>query len=265
MINKIGLSTGCYYPRLTESIIKRIYESGVSLIELFINTHSEMSDSFIKEIQRQIDYYGISVCSVHPFTSFAETYLFFSEYPKRFNDGIEIYDRYYEIANMLGAKIVNFHGMRSDHEVPFEKYCDCYGVLYQRARLTGVTLSQENVRQYVCGDMDYIKRFSKYMGEDVAFTFDVKQAHMSGYDPFDFIEAVSDKLKLIHLNDFDMDNPCLLPGNGCFDFRRFIKYLKTVSFCGNSIIEVYSGNYSDENEIHAAVNYIKNIIKECCT
>ena len=55
MRNNIGISTGCYYPQLTEDIIKNIAETGVSVIELFINTHSEMSDGYIKELLKKTE------------------------------------------------------------------------------------------------------------------------------------------------------------------------------------------------------------------
>ncbi len=262
MKNNLGLSTGCYYPRLTEDIIKDISETGVSLIELFINTDSEMSDGFIRELNRKLEFYGISVGSVHPFTSFAESYLFFSDYPRRRDDGIRIYDRYFEICNMLGAKIVNFHGMLSTFKASFERYCEGYGLLYERAKKTGVIFSQENVRNHVCGDIEYIRRFSEKLGNDVAFTFDVKQAHMMGYDPLEFIRVVSDKLCLVHLNDFDKENPCLLPGCGTFETEKFISYLNSVGYSGNYVIEVYSGNYSDETDILRSVQHTNKILKE---
>ena len=263
MKNKVGISTGCYYPRLTEDIIKDISETGVSVIELFINTHSEMSDGYIKELLKKTDHYGLRVGSVHPFSSFAESYLFFSNYPRRLQDGIDIYERFFEICNILGANIVNFHGMRIDFNASFERYCEGYALLFERAKKTGIIFSQENVRQHVCGNPEYIKRFSSYLGKDVAFTFDVKQAHMMGYDPFEFIDAVSDKLCLVHLNDYNEQSSCLLPGEGCFDIRKLVEKLNCSNYSGDYIIEVYSQNYSNESDITKSVCYTEKVIKEC--
>lgn len=263
MRNNIGISTGCYYPQLTEDIIKNIAETGVSIIELFINTHSEMSDGYIKELLKKTGHYGLRIGSVHPFSSFAESYLFFSNYPRRFQDGLEIYDRIFEVCNMLDAKIVNFHGMRSDFNVSLEQYCERYSVLFERAKNSGVIFSQENVRQHVCGNLEYIKKFSSFLGDDVAFTFDVKQSHMMGYDPIEFVEVVADKLCLVHLNDFDEERSCLLPGEGVFDINKFINKLNFSGYSGDYIIEVYSQNYSDEADIKKSVNYTKSIVEEC--
>ncbi len=262
MNNKIGISNGCYYPRLTEDIIKNIADAGVSVMELFINTHSEMLPEYIKTIRSITDYYGVEICSVHPFTSFAETYLFFSDYSRRFEDGIFIYDRYFEICSTLGAKILNFHGLKTEKSIPFEKYCNVYGILYERAKKEGIILSQENVRKHVCGNLDYIKRLSDYLGENVAFTFDIKQAYMSGYDPLLFVDSIADKTVLIHLNDFDANMPCLLPGTGIFDMKALFAKMNAVEYSGNYIIEVYSNAYSDETEIVDSVNHSYNVLKE---
>ncbi len=265
MKNKVGISTGCYYPRLTEDIIKDISETGVSVIELFINTHSEMSDGYIKDLLKKTDHYGLRVGSVHPFSSFAESYLFFSDYSRRIQDGLEIYDRIFEVCNILGANIVNFHGMRSDFDVSFERYCEGYSMLFERAKKSGVIFSQENVRQHVCGNLDYVKRLSSYLGDNVAFTFDIKQSHMMGYDPIEFINYVSNKLCLVHLNDFDSNRSCLLPGQGTFDIKKFITKLNFSGYSGNYILEVYSRNYAHESEINDSVKYTQQVIKECLT
>ena len=263
MKNKVGLSSGCYYPRLPETVIKDISDSGVSVMELFINTHSEMKTEYITEIKRIADYYGVSVCSVHPFSSFAETYLFFSDYSRRMLDGLEIYDRYFEICNLLGSGILNFHGMYSEKNVPFEKYCHVYSVLFERAKKAGIVFSQENVRRHVCGNIDYIRRFSDALGDDVSFTLDIKQAHMAGFDPISFSDVVAKKLCLVHLNDFNDDNPCLLPGKGSFDIKSFMNRLISNGYTGNFIIEVYSNNYNNESEIKESVSHVKSIFKEC--
>lgn len=263
MNNKIGISSGCYYPKLTENIIKNIADAAVSEMEFFINTHSEMLPDYIKTIRNITDYYGIHINSVHPFTSFAETYLFFSDYSRRFEDGICIYDRYFEICSFLGAKILNFHGLKSEKIVSFEKYCDVYGILYERAKKEGIILSQENVRKHVCGNLDYIKRFSDYLGNNVSFTFDIKQAYMSGYDPLLFVKAVSDKTVLIHLNDFNSDSPCLLPGKGKFNIKQLFSNMNSACYSGNYIIEVYSNAYSDESEIIDSVKHSYSVLKGC--
>lgn len=261
-MNRIGVSSGCFYPRLTETVIKDITLTGASVMELFINTHSEMEIDYIKELKEIIDYYGISVCSVHPFTSFAETYLFFSEYPRRTEDGFRIYDRYFEICNILGAKILNFHGFKSEKSIEFEKYCHVYGTLYEKAKAAGVVFSQENVRKFISGDIEFIRRFSDYMKNSVAFTFDIKQAYMSCYDPIEFSKTVVDKLVLVHLNDFDGENTCLLPGKGVFDLQTFFTDLSLSGYTGNYIIEVYSGVYGNDTEIADSVKYAESILKE---
>lgn len=261
-MNKLGISSGCYYPDLTENIIADIYKAGISTVELFINTHSEMSDEYLSEILKKFEFYGIRIGSVHPFSSFAESMLFFSDYPRRFADGLEMYDRFFEICKFMGADVLNFHGLNSNKNVPFEKYCEVYATLFEHAKKFDVIFSQENVRNTFCGNLDFIGRLSDHLGNEVRFTFDIKQAHMMGYDPLEFVKRISDKLCLVHINDFDENNNCLLPGAGKFEIDKLVSYLKRSDYRGNYIIEVYSSNYSDKSEIVDAVQYIKKIIKE---
>ena len=54
----------------------------------------------------------LKVTAIHPMLSFAEPYMIFSEYMRRFEESEENFKRYFEIAASLGAKYVNLHGDR---------------------------------------------------------------------------------------------------------------------------------------------------------
>ena len=41
---------------------------------------------------------------VHPYTSFAEPNFFFSDYPRRFDDGLELYKQYFHASAEFGAR-----------------------------------------------------------------------------------------------------------------------------------------------------------------
>ena len=86
---------------------------------------------------------------------------------------------------------------------------------------------------------------------------------MSGYDPNEFSKIVMDKLVLVHLNDFDTENSCLLPGRGLFDIKTLFTGLSSFGYSGNYVIEVYSGVYNNEKEIAESVKYAESILKEC--
>lgn len=73
----IGVSTACLYPEQTEESLRYLAENGVQTVEVFFNTFSEFSKEYALQLKKLCDQYHVHIYSVHPFTSFMETYLFF--------------------------------------------------------------------------------------------------------------------------------------------------------------------------------------------
>ena len=73
-----GLSTACFYPMTTEESLERTGALGFRTAEIFFNSFSELGGPILKKLEETRARYGIDVVSVHPFTSFAEGYIFFS-------------------------------------------------------------------------------------------------------------------------------------------------------------------------------------------
>ena len=69
---QFGISTACFYPETIEKSLEKIVRTGYKNTEIFFNTDSEYSDSFISEIKAFTEANGIVVVSAHPYTSFAE-------------------------------------------------------------------------------------------------------------------------------------------------------------------------------------------------
>jgi hypothetical protein len=49
--NKIGVSTACFYPELTENAVDMVCRLKVPVCEIFINTHSETKIEYLREIK----------------------------------------------------------------------------------------------------------------------------------------------------------------------------------------------------------------------
>ena len=145
-----GASTACFYPMDTEASLKRIAELGIKNTEIFFNTFSELELSFLKELRRIADDGGVAIKSVHPFSSFAENYMLFTAYERRFKDTAESYKRYYEACNILGADILVFHGARDKGSVADDLKFERFGLMADQAREYAVTLAQENVVEFCC-------------------------------------------------------------------------------------------------------------------
>ena len=66
-----------------------------------------------------------------------------------------------------------------------------------------------------------------------------KQAHFLQWeDPMIFAEMMGQQLMHCHVNDFDPEHSCLLPGFGDFDIRELYRRLNMSGYQGDLITEV---------------------------
>ena len=66
---EIGASSSCFYPLETKASFEELGVLGIKATEIFFNADSELSKDYLSELNRIKDYYGMSVGSLHPFTS----------------------------------------------------------------------------------------------------------------------------------------------------------------------------------------------------
>lgn len=246
----IGISSACYYPLPTEDAFRFLAESGTKLCEFFFNSPGEISSPFSESVRKAAIDGGFKIDSVHPFSSFAETSFFFSEYERRTLEGVDIYRRYFAGAAELGARYFVFHGATLGHDISPSQYAERFYLLSRAAKEEGICLCQENVSRCLTGRPEYVSALKKLMGDDISFTLDVKQANRVGVDPLEMAKVMGEGLKLVHVNDFDNEHDCLLPCRGSFDLLALKKLLDDIEYEGNYIIEVYRKNYSDFSEIN---------------
>lgn len=260
---RTGISTACLYPMYTEQALAKLLNAGFSLFEIFFNSFSELDKTFLSTLRHMLLEQNAQVKSIHPFTSGSESYLLFSNYQRRFEDTCKFYDRYFETAAYLGAEIVVLHGDRNPLKggLTEEDYFERYAVLAERGRRAGVTLAQENVNLFRSQDPAFIRRMSAYLGDQVRYVLDVKQAVRAGFDPFAMLEAMGENLVHVHINDNTKEEDCLLPGAGRMDFNRLIESLRGFKYDGDLIIEVYSKNFACFEELIKARQTVEQLIK----
>lgn len=246
---KIGVSSSCFYPLLTELSFEELGKNDVDTAEIFFNATSELSPEFIKKLKDIKDRYGITLTSVHPTMSLAESFVFFSSYERRYYEGLDSLRRYAEILNEMGGKYIIMHGGKPNKVLDNEGYFERFGKLSEEMRKCGVTLLQENVVKFRAGNLDVLKSMAEYLGDYAAFCLDIKQSIRGGYSPFDAVKALGDKVKHIHISDNTKEKDCLLPLTGTFDFDNFFDTAIKSGFKGDAIIEVYSDCYKDKSEI----------------
>lgn len=265
---RIGVSTACLYPLELEKGLDELLSMDFRLFEIFFNTVSELEPDFVKEMKVRIDAHGAQVKSVHPFTSAIEGFLLFSEYNRRYEDGLEFYKRYFEACNLLGATILVLHGQRAlkkDGSVPppaAELYFERYAGIYRLGQTFGVTVAQENVNLFRSQSPSFIRRMREQLGEECAFVLDVKQAVRAEKNPFEMCKAMGDKIVHVHLNDNRPGQDCLLPGAGTMDFYKLMRILRSFDYNGDIMLEVYRSSFGELSELDKSKATVQQIISK---
>lgn len=256
-----AISSACLYPMETELSLDRLLRLGFKTFEIFVNCESELSHSYIHRLRSTLQSNAAEVFSVHLFTSGFEPFMFFSNYPRRFNDSLEQYRRYFAAAAELGAKVVVFHGDRKDGQLNIEEYCCRFDLLNSCALSQGVILAQENVSRCRSGRVVFIRRMKELLGSHVHFVCDIKQALRAFEDPFDMIAAMGKNLICCHISDNTPQQDCLLPGTGTFDFEYFINEAFNYNHRITLVTEVYCTNFSEYSELIDSRNFINTFVK----
>lgn len=108
--------------RQRQSMQCKSWQHGIfPTLKSFFYSPRELKEDYVQKLAQICKQAGIRVASVHPFTSGSESLYFFSEYPGRFEDGLEIYRNYFRAAQILGAQLLVFHGDSPYSKMPLEK------------------------------------------------------------------------------------------------------------------------------------------------
>lgn len=257
---KIGISSSCLYPMYTEESFRLIASNGVELTEIFFNANCELQPPFIKELCDIKEEYGITVGSIHPTMSLAESFMLFSNYDRRFKEGIDAFKRYGEIAAELGAKYVIMHGGKPNGTMDNHGYFDRFATVAEAVKQNGATLLQENVVNFRAGSLEALKDMSDYLGDNVNFCLDVKQSIRGGYSPYDVLKLLGGKIKHLHLSDSNEQYDCMLPLDGNFNFKEFLTAAIQNGYTGDAVIEVYRAAFDQPEELFLShKKLLKNI------
>lgn len=253
---KAGISTACYYPMRTEQALEHIVEAQAEACEIFFNAPSELDSSYIRRLNGILAGSNTKVRSVHPFTSGMEGLFFFSDYERRFWDGIEFYKQYFHAAASLGAEIVVFHGDHRHAERPLGLYADRYGRIMEEARKMGVILAHENVVRCVGYTPSFFTALRMQL-PDAKFVLDVKQSIRAQVSPADMLDAMGNAVVHLHISDHNERSDCLPVGRGELDAPALFNQLDAYGFDQVALLEVYRDSYEDYNELSQSYHYMK--------
>lgn len=254
-----GISTSCLYPLETEKSLDMLGRIGVKHCEIFLNSPSETTFDFAKILIRIRDEYGIKISAVHPFSSFAETYMLFSAYQRRFDDMLEFYKRNFEVTAALGADFSVIHGALTGAKISDEEYFERFAKLIEEGKKSDIKVCHENVNRHLCENPCFAEKMKAFLGDDFKLVFDVKQAVRAGFSPIEFAEKFKEDIVHIHISDHTEKADCIPPGKGNFNFRKLIEIMNSASYKGDYIIELYRENFGDISDLQTALNYVQNL------
>ena len=257
----VGVSTASLYPLYTELALKELAQRGVKLVEIFFNSSSEIEKSYVYELKKTIDEYDIKIPSMHPYTCCAEPFMFFTQYERRFLDILDYYKRYFEVMNILGAKVFVFHGNNVNNMFPHNQYFQRYNKLYEQGQKAGITVAQENVSRCFSGGLDFELEMINQLGDNAKFVLDTKQAVRRGYDPIDFLNKIGKNVAHIHISDYGKKGDCLLLGDGDLKLDKLINLLNYYQYSKSIILEVYTNCYNNYDELSNNQKYIEDIVR----
>lgn len=255
-----GVSSASLYPLHTEDAVEILAGLGVKNMEIFINDISELDAEISSKIYKTVTDYGINVVSMHPFSSPMESLFLFSDYDRRRDTLIDMYRRYFEFMNRLGAKIFVLHGAILSAKCSDERYFERYSMLLDAAEEFGVSVAQENICYCKSKDIGFLKRLKENCGSRTKYVLDIKQAVRTGLSPFELIEELGKDIIHIHVSDNKPDADCLPVGKGSFDFEGFIGKLKDIGYDGALLIELYRNNYGEYSELYEGMKIIQQIV-----
>jgi sugar phosphate isomerase/epimerase len=258
---EIGLSSACFYPKVeVEDSIELMKTLGFDIGELFINTPSEFEIDFGKILNENKEKHNFKINSVHGFSSFFEP-LIFSQYKRRSKDMIDIFKKICILGNYIGADSYTFHGMRlmDSGSIPNKLIFEIYNELAYIANESGIKFSQENVCWCMSSKLNFLEELKDKVKYPLNFTLDIKQSNKAGIKVEEYIKIMGNKICNFHINDFDNENVCLLPGKGMVDYISIINQLKKVDYKGVGIIEVYGDNYKKFSELTESKNHLNSL------
>jgi len=264
---EIGLSTACFYPdALTEEALPRIQTLGVGTAEVFLETYSEYSVDFAGELMKVIGDSGIRVHSIHTLNPHFEQTIF-SRTERQRRDCLEWYERALDAGAILGAGVYVFHGparLKGPGGPP--NYAHIAPLVRDMAAMAakrGIRFAWENVFWCWFDHPGFVDELKEYGGtEGLYYTFDLKQAYLSGHDPYGYLSAMRDRLANVHLCDIDGEGNLCLPGRGEIDFAKLGGAIRESGYTGPAILEVYRENYADWRELGEAAAYLGDALSQ---
>ncbi|MBR5742820.1 MAG: sugar phosphate isomerase/epimerase, partial [Clostridia bacterium] len=225
-----------------------------------VNCEYEWSDDYIDLFRALLEEREMRVASIHPYQSGSESFMLFSDYPRRRRESVEYYKKCIRAAARFGARYFILHGPgRSAEEFRplYPHEIEVYRELLDYGGEAGVEVLQENVRKFLSAFPETFRHLAEAV-PDLGYNLDFKQAIQSDQIIEDMIDAMGERIRNVHINDLDIHRRCRLPGEGRLDYRDLLTRLKNVGFDGVLVTEVYRRDISDLSRIRISRLFLES-------
>lgn len=261
---EIGLSTACFYPdAVTEEALPRIAELGIGVAEVFLETFSEYSVDYAKELKAIMEESGVRTHSIHTLNPHFEQTIF-SRTERQRRDSLDWFERSLDAGEYIGAGVYVFHGparLKGPGGPPnFTRLAPLVGPMIEMAERRGIRFSWENVFWCWYDHPGFAGELAAHGVEGLGFTFDLKQAYLSGHDAYTYLSEMAGRIANVHLCDIDEAGRLCLPGRGTVDFKALGRAIRGAGYSGPAILEVYRENYRDWREMGDAAAYLEDAL-----
>jgi sugar phosphate isomerase/epimerase len=260
---KAGVSTACLYPQPVEEALYDLVLGGVTTVELFINTHSELKRRFVANMAEILQRFDASCCSLHPYTCELEPMMLFSPYERRTADYLEYCRYYFTAMQQLGAKIFVLHGNKQIAAVNQDFYFERFGKLVALGKSYDVIVAQENVARCTSRSLAFLQQMKQEMGNDAKFVLDIKQAVRAQEDPFEMLRTLGSHVVHVHISDHGEYGDCLQIGSGRFAVKSFLQTLAAVSPDCTVMLELYRSGFQTLQDLLHNYHILQHMIQSC--
>ena len=255
-----AFSTGSLYPMEPEKAVLAAHDAGFRTLEIFVNCEYEWSDEYIDLFRALLEEREMRVTSIHPYQSGSESFMLFSDYPRRRKEVLEYYKKCLRAASRYGAKYFILHGPgRSAEEFRplYPHEIDVYRELLAYGDEVGVEVLQENVRKFLSAFPETFRYLAEEIPE-LGYNLDFKQAVQSGFTIEGLIDAMGSRIRNVHINDLDIHSRCRLPGEGLLCYQDLFARLRNAGFDGILVTEVYRRDIADLSRIHVSRLFLES-------
>jgi sugar phosphate isomerase/epimerase len=167
-------------------------------------------------------------------------------------------------ARLLGAKCYTFHGAprikKKQYIFNFEKLGGRFDQLDKMLSEYGACLAYENVHWTYFNEPQFYADLRAHT--KVKCCLDIKQAMQSGVPWQDYLVAMAGRIINVHLSDYTAEGKLCVPGKGVVNFRELFLRLADTGYTGPALMELYSEDYADYDELYKSYEYLKNILEK---